>query len=67
MLKYDPSQKFVLRSGSFYVGRIDAQTLDNPLVTDRAQAMVMDSRDNEQAKASFFSALHQAPFIPEKV
>ena len=66
-MAYDKTIKYVLRSGSFYVGNIDPKTLENQLVTDRAQAMVLDWRDNEQAKAKFFSATMGAPFVAEKL
>ena len=61
------STKYVLRSGWFFVGNLDVATMSNPLVTDRAKAMVLDSRDNEEAKARFFSVLFKAPFFAEKL
>lgn len=64
---YDKSKRFVLRSGSFYIGNLDAATMENPLVTDRAQALVCDWRDNEVAKARFFSVLFNAPFAAEPI
>lgn len=58
---------YVLRSGSFYVGNLDPVTMENPLVTDKALAMRLDWRDNEEAKARFFSVLHDCPFVAEEI
>jgi hypothetical protein len=66
-MKQKHADKYVLRSGSFFVGNLDAKTMQNPLVQDRKNAMVLDWRDNETAKAAFFSALLGAPFTPEKL
>lgn len=62
---YDRTRRFVLRSGSFFVGNLDAATMQDPLVQDRSAAMVLDWRDNETLKARFFSALHGVPFVAE--
>lgn len=57
--------RWVLRSGSMYVGPCDPKTLETPLVTDKAAALVFDGRDNEAMRAAFFSRQFSAPFTPE--
>jgi hypothetical protein len=57
--------RWVLRSGSMFVGPCDPKTLETPLVTDRAAALVFDGRDNEVMRAAFFTRLFSAPFTPE--
>lgn len=57
----------VLRVGNSYVGPIDPQTLENPLVPSPAQAMKLDWRDNEQLKAAFFSRVLGCPVVAEEV
>lgn len=59
--------RWVLRSGSFFVGPIDAKTMDCPLVTDRSQAQVYTGCDNHEMKARFFSAIFGAPFTTELI
>lgn len=59
--------RWVLRSGSFYVGPIDPVTLDNPLVSERGAALVFDGRDNQETRAAFFSASFGSTFVPELV
>lgn len=66
-IPYDRSKRFVLRSGSMYVAPLDAATMENALVIDRSAAMVLDWRDNEDAKARFFSVLFSAPFVAEQL
>lgn len=56
--------KWVLRSGSFFVGPMDAE-LNSTLVQSRDEALVFDGRDNEEMKAGFFSALFGSDFTPE--
>jgi hypothetical protein len=57
--------RWVLRSGSMFIGPCDPKTLETPLVQDRAAALVFDGRDNEVTRAAFFSRLFSAPFTPE--
>jgi hypothetical protein len=57
--------RWVLRSGSMFIGPCDPKTMETPLVTDRAAALVFDGRDNEVTRAAFFSRLFDAPFTPE--
>lgn len=57
--------RWVLRSGSMYVGPCDPKTLETPLVQDRTAALVFDGRDNEVMRAAFFSHTFGAPFTPE--
>lgn len=59
------SVKWVLRSGSMWVGPVDPSTLDSTLVDSEKDALVFDGRDNEQTKAAFFSRHFSAPFTPE--
>lgn len=63
----NPHLRFRLRSGSFYVTEINPETLNNELTTDPAKALILDHRDNEQAKAKFFSVLFGVPFKAEVV
>lgn len=57
--------RWVLRSGSMFIGPCDPKTLETPLVVDRAAALVFDGRDNEVTRAVFFSRLFDAPFTAE--
>lgn len=57
--------RWVLRSGSMFIGPCDPKTLETPLVTNRAEALVFDGRDNEVMRAAFFSHTFSAPFTPE--
>lgn len=57
--------RWVMRSGSLYVGPVDPATLESPLVSDVSEALVFDGRDNELAKSAFFASLFGAPFTPE--
>lgn len=59
--------RWVLRSGSAYVAAVDLETLETPLVGDRAKALVFDGRDNEVSRAAFFGALFGRPFVAELV
>ena len=59
--------KHVLKSGSSYVGNLNPATMQNDLTQDIALAMVCDERDNEWAKAKFFSVLFGAPFKPVRL
>jgi hypothetical protein len=59
------SVRWVLRSGSMYVGPIEPATLESTLVDSIEDALVFDGRDNEQTKAAFFSRLFEAPFTAE--
>lgn len=60
--------RWVLRRGETrkwgnYIALDDA--LNPCLVDDIAYAAVFDGRDNEAAKALFFSALKSGPFVPQ--
>lgn len=59
------SVKWVLRSGSMWVGPVDPVTLDSTLVDSVKDALVFDGRDNEQTRAAFFSRHFEAPFTSE--
>lgn len=63
---YDKTLRYVLKCGPLYVANINPATMSNPLTADRNQAMLLDWRDNEQAKAQFFSAIIGAPVTAEK-
>lgn len=58
--------RWVLRSGSMFVGPVNAD-LESTLVDNRKDALVFDGRDNEQMRAKFFSAYFSAPFTPELI
>jgi len=58
------SVKWVLRSGSAYIGKLDA-ALNPTLTSNKASAVVFDGRDNEETKARFYSLIMGAPFTPE--
>lgn len=66
-MNYDKSIKYVLKAGSFFVGNLDAKTIENHLVLDQSKAMVLDYRDNEQMKAKFFSLLFGSTVTPVKL
>lgn len=57
--------KWVLRSGSFFVGPINPATLQATLVAGRKNALVFDGRDNETLKQSYFASLFSVPFTAE--
>ncbi len=57
--------RWVLRSGSMFVGPVDPTTLNSTLVPDKADALRFDGRDNEVTRAAFFTALFSAPFTAE--
>ena len=56
--------KWVLKSGSAYIGPLDAE-FTPMLVSDKSKATVFDGRDNEVTKAAFHSQIMDAPFTPE--
>lgn len=56
---------FVLRCGNLYVGNVPRGQIVNALVDDKAKAMRLDARDNENLKADFFTALIGAEVKPE--